>query len=303
MRVWIVNYYTGSPETLSNPRYVQFARRFTDAGYDVITFNSSRSAKTIDEQTAAGQLFLERNYGDYKFVHVNAPAYKGNGLARMKSIFTFAWMIYRHAGEFERPDVILHNVHTPFDYPIIWAAKKLKAKYVAEAWDAWPDVFAHLGLVSRKNPALKVFYWIEKKLYQKADQVVFTIAGMIQHIKDMGWSTETGGKIDLSKVHYINNGVDLEQFDKDKVAYPRPDADLKDRSKLNVVYLGSINKANHVHTLIEAAKILQDLDFYRFYIYGDGADREELERRWQKKASRMLSSRRSVSRCVKWHGW
>lgn len=155
---------------------------------------------------------------------------------------------------------------------------KLKAKYVAEAWDAWPDVFAHLGLVSRKNPALKVFYWIEKKLYQKADQVVFTIAGMIQHIKDMGWSTETGGKIDLSKVHYINNGVDLEQFDKDKVAYPRPDADLKDRSKLNVVYLGSINKANHVHTLIEAAKILQDLDFYRFYIYGDGADREELEK-------------------------
>ena len=58
MRIWIVNYYTGSPETLSNPRYVQFARRFMDAGYDVITFNSSRSAKTIDEQTAAGQLFF-----------------------------------------------------------------------------------------------------------------------------------------------------------------------------------------------------------------------------------------------------
>lgn len=279
MRIWIVNYYTGSPETLSNPRYVQFARRFMDAGYDVITFNSSRSAKTIDEQMAAGQLFLERNYGDYKFVHVNAPAYKGNGLARMKSIFTFAWMIYRHAGEFERPDVILHNVHTPFDYPIIWAAKKLKTKYVAEAWDAWPDVFAHLGLVSYSNPVLKLFYQIEKRIYQKADQVVFTIAGMIQHIKDMGWSTETGGKIDLSKVHYINNGVDLEQFDKDKVAYPRQDADLKDRSKLNVVYLGSINKANHVHTLIEAAKILQSLDFYRFYIYGDGADRMELEKK------------------------
>lgn len=279
MRIWIVNYYTGSPETLSNPRYVQFARRFMDAGYDVITFNSSRSAKTIDEQTAEGQLFLERNYGDYKFVHVNAPAYKGNGLARMKSIFTFAWMIYRHADEFERPDVILHNVHTPFDYPILWAAKKVNAKYVSEAWDAWPDVFAHLGLVSYSNPVLKLFYQIEKRIYQKADQVVFTIAGMIQHIKDMGWSTETGGMIDLSKVHYINNGVDLEQFDKDKVAYPRQDADLKDRSKLNVVYLGSINKANHVHTLIEAAKILQSLDFYRFYIYGDGADRMELEKK------------------------
>ncbi len=279
MRVWIVNYYTGSPETLSNPRYVQFARKFMDTGYDVVTFNSSLSAKTIEEQTTLGKLFLERSYGEYKFVHVNAPAYKGNGLSRMKSIWLFAWYIYRHAEEFEKPDVILHNIHTPFDYPIVWAASKVKAKYVAEAWDAWPDVFAHLGLVSYNNPILKFFYHIEKQIYQKADQVVFTIAGMIAHIKDKGWSTETGGKIDLQKVHYINNGVDLDQFDKDKEAYPRQDTDINDSTKLNIIYLGSINKANHVHTLIETAKILQSLDYYRFFIYGDGADREELEKK------------------------
>lgn len=279
MRIWIVNYYTGTPETQSNPRYIQLARRFMDAGYDVVTFNSSLEAETQEEQTANGQMFLERRYDDYKFVHVNAPAYKGNGLARMKSIFSFAWTIYRHANEFERPDVILHNIHTPFDYPIVWAAKKLKAKYVAEAWDAWPDVFAHLGLISRSNPALKVFVWIEKKLYQDADQIVFTFKGGVQRIKDKGWSTEDGGKIDMSRVHYINNGVDLEQFDHDRDSYPRKDADLNDRSKLNVVYLGSINRANHVHTLIEAAKLLQSLDYYRFFIYGNGADREELEQK------------------------
>ncbi len=34
-----------------------------------------------------------------------------------------------------------------------------------------------------------------------------------------------------------------------------------------------------MHTLIEAAKMLQDFDYYRFFIYGDGADREELERK------------------------
>ena len=73
-RIWIVNYYTGTPETVANPRYIQFARRFMDAGYDVVTFNSSLSAGTQEEQTAKGQLFLERSYGDHKFVHVNAPA-------------------------------------------------------------------------------------------------------------------------------------------------------------------------------------------------------------------------------------
>ena len=278
-RIWIVNYYTGTPETVANPRYIQFARRFMDAGYDVVTFNSSLSAGTQDEQTKKGQLFLERNYGDFKFVHVNAPAYKGNGLARMKSIFSFAWSIYKHGKEFERPDVILHNIHTPFDYPIVWAAKKLKAKYVAEAWDAWPDVFAHLGLVSRSNPAFKCFEWVEKKLYQKADQIVFTILGMKERIREKGWSTETGGKVDMNRVHYINNGVDLEAFDKDREAWPRKDEDLHDPKTLKVVYLGSVNTANHVHTLIEAAKLLQVCDYYRFFIYGDGADREELERK------------------------
>ena len=271
MRIWIVNYYT-SPDC-SNPRYLEFAKHFTAKGWDVVTFYADWNG----EDTAP--LFERQVIDGYNYVKVRAPHYVGNGVSRMKSIWAFAWNIYRHVGEFDRPDVILHNLHTPFDYPVVWAAKKVKAKYVAEAWDAWPDVFAHLGLVSYNNPVLKLFYQIEKRIYQNADQVVFTIAGMIQHIKDKGWSTETGGKIDLKKLHYINNGIDLEQFDKDKEAYPRPDADINDRSKLNIVYLGSINRANHVHTLIDAAKLLQDLEYYRFYIYGDGADREELERK------------------------
>ena len=181
--------------------------------------------------------------------------------------------------EFEKPDVILHNVHTPFDYPVVWAAKKLNAKYIAEAWDAWPDVFAHLGLVSRKNPVLKLFYQIEKRLYEKADAVVFTIFGMINHIQEKHWTTNMGGRIDLEKVHYINNGIDLEQFDKDREAWPRADQDLHDSKTLKVMYLGSINRANHVHTLIEAAELLQNLGYYQFFIYGDGAEREELEKK------------------------
>lgn len=271
MRIWIVNYYTRPDCT--NPRYLEFARHFMTKGWDVTTFY----ANYWDSDKS--RLFERKEVNGLDFVQVKAHPYKGNGPARMKSIFCFAWSIYKHGREFEHPDVILHNIHTPFDYPIEWAAKKLNAKYVAEAWDAWPDVFAHLGLVSRMNPAMKLLYWIEKKLYQNADQIVFTFLGGVQRIKDMGWSTETGGKIDMNKVHYINNGIDLEQFDKDREVWPREDEDLHDPKTLKVVYLGSINRANHVHMLIEAAKLLQKLDYYRFFIYGNGADRKELEQR------------------------
>lgn len=271
MRIWIVNYYTCP--NCSNPRYEQLAKYFTLHGWEVVTFYANNQGT---EQTP---LFEKQQVNGYNYVHVKSPSYVGNGVGRMKSIWSFAWQIYKHCKIFEKPDVMLHNIHTPFDYPILWAAKKVKAKYVAEAWDAWPDVFAHLGLVSRKNPAMKVLFHLEKKIYQKADQVVFTFAGGVQHIKDKKWDTEQGGKIDLGKVHYINNGVSLEDFDKDREAWPRKDEDLHDPKTLKVVYLGSINRANHVHTLIDAAKLLQSLDYYRFFIYGDGKDRDELEQK------------------------
>lgn len=271
MRVWIVNYYTRPDCT--NPRYLEFAKHFMARGWRVMTFYANYW--DADE----GPLFQRKEVNGLDFVQVKALPYKGNGLTRMKSIFSFAWNIKKYCKEFERPDVILHNIHTPFDYPIVWVAKKLKAKYVAEAWDAWPDVFAHLGFVSRSNPFFKVFEWIEKKLYQNSDQIVFTILGMKERIIEKGWSTQNGGKIDMNKVHYINSGIDLKQFDKDREAWPRKDEDLNNPKTLKIVYLGSINRANHVHTLIEAAKLLQDLDYYRFFIYGNGADREELERK------------------------
>lgn len=278
-RIWIVNYYTGTPENATNPRYLQFTHYFQQAGYDVITFNASYRPGAPVELIEGDGMFEEHQYGEHRFIHVRCPRYEGNGLKRMYSIWAFAWWLFRHCKEFEKPDVILHNIHTPFDYPIVWTAKKLKAKYIAEAWDLWPEDFVTFGLVSRNNPALRFFYWVEKKLYYHADQLVFTFLGAFDYLKRKGWTKETGGKIDMSRVHYINSGIDLEQFDKDKFAYQRADEDINATDIIKVIYLGSINKANHVHTLIEAAKLLQKDSRYRFFIYGNGADRDELEKK------------------------
>lgn len=276
MRIWIVNYYTGTPETLSNPRYVQFAKRFMAAGHDVIIFNSSVSAQTQNEQSSTRQFFLERNYDNLKFVHVMAPAYVGNGIKRMYSIWSFSSRLKKHCERFPKPDVVLHNIHPPFDYPIVKMAKKIGAKYIAEAWDLWPEDFVTFGLIGRNNPAMKVAYAIEKQYYYKADEIVFTIFGAFDYLKRQGWMKEQGGKIDPAHLHYINNGIDLEQFDKDKVDYPRTDEDINDPKLIKVVYLGAINKANNVKTLIDAAALMQDLHQYCFFIYGDGTYREEL---------------------------
>lgn len=277
MRIWIVNYYTGTPENQTHPRYVEFARHFMDAGHEVITINSSMTSNTQEEQTRSGKMFLERTYGDFKFIHVNAPAYQGNGAKRMYSIWKFASLLKKAAHIYPKPDLVLHNIHPPFDYPVVKMAKKMGAKYIAEAWDLWPEDFVTFGLVKASNPVMKVAYAIEKRFYYNADEIVFTFLGAFDYLKRQGWTTEQGGKIDPKHLHYINNGIDLDQFDKDKVSYPRTDEDMKDHDLTKIVYLGAINKANNVKTLIDAAALMQHIHKYRFFIYGDGAYRLELE--------------------------
>ena len=276
-RIWIVNYYTGTPDNATNPRYLQFSHYFHQAGYDVITFNASYRPGAPVELIEGDGMFEEHQYGEHRFIHVRCPRYEGNGLKRMCSIWAFAWRLYRSCKKFDKPDVILHNIHTPFDYPIVWTAKKLKAKYIAEAWDLWPEDFVTFGLVSRKNPALPFFYWVEKQLYYHADQLIFTFLGAFDYLKKKGWIKEQGGKINIERLHYINNGIDLDEFNKNKMKYPREDVDINDPNLTKIVYLGSINKANNVKTLIDAAALMLDRTNYRFFIYGDGAYRKELE--------------------------
>ncbi len=277
MRIWIINYYTGTPLRVGNPRYLKLARAFMDAGHEVVTFNSSLSARTQEEQNHTGEAFLERNYGDFKFVHVNAPTYHGNGAKRMFSIWKFASMINGTAERFGRPNIILQNIHPPFDYPIVKLANKLGCKYIAEAWDLWPESFVRFGLVKESNPLIKIAHSIEKRYYYAADEIIFTLKGAIDYLRQRGLTIDQGGKIDPAHIHYINNGVDLAQFDKDKVSYPRPDKDINNKDFCKIVYLGSISRANNVKTIIDAAALLMDKPNYRFFIYGDGAQREKLE--------------------------
>lgn len=272
-RIWIVNAQTGSPEKVANPRYLELAKYFMGAGHEVTTFNSSqREGIAVPDGKC-----LVRYYGDYKFVHVHAPNFSGNTLKRMLSLHKFSKNVYALRNRFERPDVILHNIHPPFDYPIVRLAKRLGCHYIAEAWDLWPESFVRFGLIGEGNPAMKIAHAIEKRYYYAADEIVFTLKGAADYLKQRGWTTDAGGKIDPSHIHYINNGIDLKQFALNRDAHPREDSDLNDERLFKIVYLGSISHANHVKTLVDAAARLKDDPRYKFIIYGDGTYRTELE--------------------------
>jgi glycosyltransferase involved in cell wall biosynthesis len=203
--------------------------------------------------------------------------YKGNGIDRMISIFQFAWRVYRWGRFLERPDVIIHNIHAPFDYPVSWCAKQMKANYIVEAWDLWPDSFVRFGLIGENNPLTKMAYAIERILYEKADKIIFTLEGGADYLKNRRWTKEFGGMIDEKKVFYINNGVNLDKFDADVERHQLQDHDLDATGQFNVIYLGSVRLVNNLKQLIDAAHLLKNVPNIKFLIYGDGDYRDTLE--------------------------
>ena len=273
--VWIVNYYAGIPETMGNARHFEFAKHLIEAGYMVRVFRANSSSSTIEFDNKE---YINKEYGGVSYTHIKVKAYEGNGIKRMLSIFQFAWRFFLFRNEFEKPDVILQNIHAPFDFPVVWGAKRLNARYIAEAWDLWPHYFVTFGLISAKNPVMKWAYSIERKMYEKASDIIFTFEGGVDYLCWHKWTTVAKGKIDIRKVHYINNGILLKEFYDNVYQYPNDDADLNRKDKFKVIYLGSIRLVNNVKQLIDAANVLKGDDRFSFLIYGNGNDKPRLQK-------------------------
>lgn len=280
MNIWIINHYAMPPEYEMRPRTMLMAKYLQEFGHDVKIFSASTFHNTdINLIDKKGPLFIDKNYDGLEYVHIKTSDYSGNGFSRIKNMFEFPFRFRKISKQImPNPDVIICDlgaVLAPIPY---FVSKKKKSRFVLEVRDLWPEsIIEYMGL-SRKNILVKLMYSIEKWIYKKADKLVFTMEGGRDYIIDKGWDLEHGGPIDLDKVHHINNGVDLDEFDKNKARYTFNDDDLDDSNLFKVVYAGSIRQANNVKTIVDAAFVIKKLGFddVKFLFYGDGGDRVPL---------------------------
>ena len=181
-----------------------------------------------------------------------------------------------YAAQHGKPDVIFaSSVHPLTLVAGIQLAKQFGVKCVCEVRDLWPEsIVVYSDRFTKDNPLIKLLYRGEKWIYKKADALVFTMEGAYDYIVKQGWEKD----IPRSKVHYINNGVDLEQFDYNKEHFHVEDPDLNDPNVFKVIYTGSIRRVNNLGLLLDAAKCVKD-PRVKLLIWGDGDEREALERR------------------------
>lgn len=275
--IWLICINAQPPEVDTHLRHQKFAEMLIANGYNVIIFTGSYLHYNKVNLITGKEKYIEKQYGNKKYVFIKIPSYRSNGIKRMWAILTFAYRFLLYKNKFSHPDLIIHNLRVPFDFLITLSASVLKTKYITEVWDLWPESFVAFDLIKKKNPLLNLAYYIERKTYQKADRMIFTMEGAQEYIIEKKWDVEHGGKIDLNKCIYINNGIDLDEFDYNKLHYQIDDPDLTDPNLFRVTYVGSIRLVNGLKDLLDAAQFLKQEKKIKFLIYGDGSEREYLE--------------------------
>lgn len=275
--VWLVNPVAMPPKYEVRIQTLKRAQYLIEAGHDVTIIAGSYLHNTSINLINDNKKFLEVEYDGIKFIHIKTNNYSGNGIMRFYNLILFYLRLFFLSKKISKPDVIDQVAMVPFSNILHYVAKRLKAKHIVDVVDLWPESFVSYGLISKNNLLTKLAYRAEKWLYERADQIVFSMEGGKDYIIEKGWDIDSGGKVNLNKVHYINNGVDLDDFDRNKRLYKIEDSDLENDSLFKVVYLGSIRLANNVKLLIDAAELLKDRKNIKFLIYGDGDERAHLK--------------------------
>lgn len=285
MNIWIVNHYAIPPSMGGLVRHYYFSKYLQKKGHNVKIFTSSKIHNTDINMIQDRSLYKEQMMDGVEYTFVRSRDYKGNGLDRIINMIDTPFKIQKAMKRFykhEKPDVIYTS--SPDLFVALFAlifGRRHKIPVVVEIRDLWPESIVEYNGMSRKNPIIQILYQLEKWIYKKADQLIFTMEGGKDYIKDKKWDKS----VDLRKVNHVNNGVDLKEYVESIEKHCISDADLMDETIFKVIYVGSIRKANNVHNLVKVAEELKNRkeDKVKILIYGDGTDRTELESLSEKK--------------------
>ncbi len=248
-------------------------------GHTVTIFAASMVHNSEINLITDQSLYREETIEGIHYVYIKTCFYNNNGAARIRNMFQFARRLPEVCRHFDRPDVIIASSATPLACMAgIKLAKRYDCRVIAEISDLWPESFVAYGLIGKKNPLLKPMYAYEKRIYAKADAIIFTMEGGRDYITEKRWDKAHRGPVDLRKVYHLNNGVDLEVFDYNREHYTVDDPDLEDASTFKVIYTGSIRLTNNLDVLVQAAKIAKNLNIndLKFIIYGEGDQKDRL---------------------------
>ena len=264
MNIWIFNHYAQGADLPGGTRHFDLAKQLKSKGHNVTIFAAGFHYTLLKET-------VEYNDRGYKievkegiqFVWVKTYSYKKNDLKRMINIISFAWKLNFLIPKInlETPDLIIGSTVHPFASLIASQFSKIyKVPFIFEIRDLWPQTFIDMNLWSKNSIKSKVFKYIEKVTVKRSDRIIVLSPLTIKYLNN-----EYG--YEKNRILLLPNGIN------DNFLLPI-NQEFKD--KINITYLGGIDKVHGLEFLIQLADQLKDTNI-EFNIYGDGKERTNLE--------------------------
>ncbi len=145
-------------------------------------------------------------------------------------------------------------------------AKRTKKKCLFYTMDLWPASLS-AGGISENSPIYKLFGWVSRRLYRKADRILITSTMFRQYLKDnFGIADDRIGYLP----QYAASGFDSMR------SSPQKDT-------VDLMFAGNVGAAQSLTTVLEAAEILKNIPNLRWHIVGDGSELSHLQKIAKKK--------------------
>ena len=271
MKILLINHYAGSPRHGMEYRPYYLAREWLKLGHQVLILAASQSHVRSTQPRAGSEVIDGIAYQWYP-----TPEYSGNGLSRVKNIWSFCSQVWGDsdilAREFQ-PDVVIGSSTYPMD---MWVArrvaKKAKAKLVYEVHDLWPLSPIELSGMSKWHPLALLCQKAENDAYRDADVVVSMLPKVQGHMAAHG--------LDLKKLTVVPNGIALDEWEGELAGLP---AELQSYfsaqlGRTVVGYAGSHGLPNALDVLLDAAHLLKD-EPISLVMVGSGHEKARLAER------------------------
>ena len=138
--------------------------------------------------------------------------------------------------------------------------KKHHTKLVLYCLDLWPESLC-TGGIRKESFVYKHFHKVSEKIYRQADKILISSKSFADYFeKEFG----------------IRNAVYLPQYA--ETVFTPEQCRKEPNEYLDLMFAGNLGKAQSVVTIIEAARLTQNIPNLRWHIVGDGSEFENLKK-------------------------
>ena len=270
MRILILTQYfppeTGAPQN-----------RLSSLAYNLVKLGCTVSILTAMPnypgmkifQGYRGRLFVKENDGPLtvfrSFIYVSKHP---GATARLINYFSFV-LSSLLAGWFKtgRQDIIICESPPLFLGITALLLKRIKrARLVFNVSDLWPESVEKLNIIKSKF-LLAAAYKLESRIYNRSSLVSGQTQGIIKNIK---------GRFPDVRTFWFRNGIDFTRFDTGADGAPfRAAQGIKDTDFV-LLYAGVLGHAQGLKTVLEAAEKTRSRVNIKYYLIGDGPEKDKL---------------------------